>query len=77
MLVVRLWENWSRLTLDQQCENLSGTNNTSERVTGWWVKERYRTMRGYRRSESIRNVVALTARMGARSGSYDMSELYT
>ena len=33
-------------------------------------------MRGYKRLESIRNVVTLTARMGARSGSYDMAELY-
>jgi transposase-like protein len=76
MLVTRLWENWPRLTLDQRRENLNGTNNTSERVIGWWVKERYRTMRGYKRTESIRNVATLTARMGARSGHYDMSELY-
>jgi len=33
-------------------------------------------MRGYKRTESIRNVVTLTARRGARSGSYDMAELY-
>jgi len=76
MLVTRLWENWSRLTLDQRRENLNGTNNSSERVIGWWAKERYRTMRGYKRTESIRNVVTLTARLGARSGHYDMSELY-
>jgi len=74
-LVVRLWENWSRLTLDQRREGLNGTNNASERVIGWWIKERYRTMRGYKRTESIRNVATLTARMGARSGHYDMTEL--
>ena len=45
-------------------------------LIGWWIKERYRTMRGYKRTESIRNVVTLTARMGVRSGRYDMSELY-
>ena len=45
-------------------------------MIGWWCKERYRTMRGYKRTESIRNVVTLTARRGARSGSYDMAELY-
>ena len=76
MLVTRLWENWSRLTLDQRREGLDGTNNASERVIGWWIKERYRTMRGYKRPESIRNVATLTARMGARSGDYDMTELY-
>ena len=76
MLVPRLWERWQRLTLDQHRPDLDGTNNSSERVMGWWIKERYRTMRGYKRPESIRNVVTLTARMGARSGRYDMTELY-
>jgi len=76
MLITRLWERWFRLTLDQRRNDLDGTNNSSERLIGWWCKERYRTMRGYKRTESIRNVVTLTARMGARSGSYDMAELY-
>ena len=77
MLVTRLWERWERLTLDQRRDDLDGTNNASERVIGWWIKERYRTMRGYKREESVYNVISLTARMGARSGSYDMTELYS
>jgi transposase-like protein len=77
MRITRLWENWDRLTLDQRRDDLDGTNNSSERLIGWWIKERYRMMRGYKRTESIRNVVTLTARMGVRSGRYDMSELYT
>lgn len=76
MRITRLWENWDRLTLDQRRGDLDGTNNSSERLIGWWIKERYRMMRGYKRTESIRNVVTLTARMGVRSGRYDMSELY-
>lgn len=76
MLITRLWERWERLTLDQRRNDLDGTNNASERVIGWWIKERYRTMRGYKRGESVRNLVSLTARMGARSGHYDMTELY-
>ena len=76
MLVTRLWERWQRLTLDQTRDDLDGTNNASERVIGWWIKERYRTMRGYKRGASVKNVVTLTARMGARSGHYDMTELY-
>ena len=76
MRITRLWENWDRLTLDQRRDDLDGTNNSSERLIGWWIKERYRTMRGYKRTESVRNVVTLTARMGVRSGRYDMSELY-
>lgn len=77
MVVTRLWERWDRLTLDQRRNDLDGTNNSSERVIGWWIKERYRTMRGYKRDASVKNVVTLTARMGARSGNYDMTELYT
>ena len=65
MLVTRLWEKWKRLTLDLRRDDLDGTNNACERVIGWWIKERYRTMRGYKRPESVRNVVSLTARMGA------------
>ena len=76
MLVTRLWNRWNRLTLDQRRDDLDGTNNASERVIGWWIKERYRTMRGYKRGLSVKNVVTLTARMGARSGHYDMAELY-
>jgi transposase-like protein len=76
MLVTRLWERWYRLTLDQRRDDLDGTNNSSERLIGWWIKERYRTMRGYKRTESIHNVATLTARMGVRSGQYDMAELY-
>jgi transposase-like protein len=78
MLITRLWNRWPRLTLDLRRPELKmdGTNNSSERLIGWWIKERYRTMRGYKRTESIFNVVTLTARMGARSGSYDLAELY-
>jgi hypothetical protein len=76
MLVVRLWERWLRLTLDQRRDDLDGTNNSSERCIGWWLKEHYRVMRGYKRTESIRNVFTLTARMGAHSGNYDMATLY-
>jgi transposase-like protein len=76
MMITRLWERWRRLTLDQRRGDLDGTNNSSERCIGWWLKEHYRVMRGYKRTESILNVFTLTARMGARSGSYDMGTLY-
>jgi transposase-like protein/ribosomal protein S27AE len=76
-LTTRLWDRWPNLTLDQRRDDLDGTNNSCERLIGWWIKERYRTMRGYKRPESIRNVVTLTARMGVRSGRYDLTELYT
>jgi transposase-like protein len=76
MLVTRLWDRWPSLTLDQRRDDLDGTNNSSERLISWWIKERYRTMRGYKHPKSVKNVVTLTARMGARSGYYDMTELY-
>ena len=76
ILVTRLWDRWHRLTLDQSREDLDGTNNSTERLIGWWIKERYRTMRGYKRTQSIHNVATLTARMGVRSGRYDLAELY-
>lgn len=76
MLVTRLWEWWRKFTLDQRRADVPGTNNACERLIGWWIKERYRMMRGYKREESIKNVVTLTARMGVRSGHYDMIELF-
>ncbi|WP_376791104.1 hypothetical protein [Thermoflexus sp.] len=35
-----------------------------ERAIGWWMKERYRTMRGYPREESAVNGRRLLARCG-------------
>ncbi|MBN2006531.1 MAG: hypothetical protein JXA21_24480 [Anaerolineae bacterium] len=62
--VTRLWNRWYCLTLDQRRADLDGTNNRCERLIGWWIKERYRPMRGYKREESIKNVVTITVIMG-------------
>jgi hypothetical protein len=43
---------------------LDGTNNADERAIGWWVKERYRAMRGYKREQSVLNVSRLIAFCG-------------
>lgn len=75
MMVTHLWLRWGCLTLDQHRDDLDGTNNACERLIGWWIKERYRTMRGYKRAASIKNVVTLTARIGAHPDYYDMTEL--
>jgi hypothetical protein len=63
------WEVWGRLTRYRSWkgpagETLDGTNNACERAIGWWVKERYRTMRGYKRAESVLNVSRLIAAIG-------------
>jgi len=45
-------------------ETLDGTNDACERVIGWWVKERYRSMHGYKRPASLRHSSCLIAAMG-------------
>jgi len=63
------WNLWGRLTRYRTWTGpedavLDGTNNATERAIGWWVKERYRTMRGYKREASITNVSRLIAWAG-------------
>jgi hypothetical protein len=63
------WNLWDRLTryrtwTTADGELLDGTNHASERAIGWWVKERYRTMRGYKRTASVLNVSRLLAWAG-------------
>lgn len=64
------WTLWPRLTFYRSWkdefgnENLDGTNNHCERSIGWWVKERYRSMRGYKREQSALNVSRLIAFAG-------------
>jgi hypothetical protein len=63
------WNLWPRLTryrtwTGPDGETLDGTNNACERAIGWWVKERYRSMRGYKREQSVLNVSRLIAAMG-------------
>jgi hypothetical protein len=69
LLFLDRWNLWPRLT--KYCtwqgpdgETLDGTNNSSERAIGWWIKERYRTMRGYKRRKSAVNVSRLLAWCG-------------
>jgi transposase-like protein len=64
------WNLWSRLTFYRTWKNakgdeiLDGTNNACERAIGWWIKERYRSMRGYKRQQSALNVSRLIAYCG-------------
>jgi transposase-like protein len=63
------WNLWQRLTLYRgwrgpHGERMDGTNNATERSIGWRVKERYRTMRGYKRPASVLNVSRLIAWAG-------------
>ena len=69
LLLLDRWGLWRRLTRYRvwqgpQGESVDGTNNGCERAIGWWVKERYRTMRGYKRRKSAVNVSRLLAWCG-------------
>jgi len=63
------WNLWPHLTRYRTWhgpngETIDGTNNGAERAIGWWIKERYRTMRGYKRVKSAVNVSRLLAWCG-------------
>jgi len=69
MFTLDRWNLWHRLTRYRHWrgphdEVLDGTNNACERAIGWWIKERYRPMRGYKRQDSVRNVSRLLAWAG-------------
>ena len=69
LLFLDRWNLWPRLTRYRswkgpQGETLDGTNNASERAIGWWIKERYRTMRGYKVPENAVRVSRFLAWCG-------------
>jgi transposase-like protein len=56
-------------------EKLDGTNNVTEQIIGNSVKERYRTMRGYKRKDSIRNVSSLIGWVRMQGPAYDLGQV--
>jgi len=64
------WNLWPRLTFyrnwkdEHGNEILDGTNNHCERAIGWWIKERYRSMRGYKQAKSALGISRLIALAG-------------
>lgn len=73
LLFLDRWNLWRRLTRYRTWrgpagEQLDGTNNACERGIGWWIKERYRSMRGYKRPQSAVNVSRLLAWCGNHLG---------
>lgn len=69
LLFVDRWNLWPNLTRYRTWrgpngETVDGTNNACERGIGWWIKERYRSMRGYKRVTSAVNVSRLLAFCG-------------
>lgn len=79
--ILHLWDHWDRLTCYVSLKHSTGlvvdeTNNTTERAIGWSVKERYRTMRGYKCFPSILNVTSVTAWLHDQPAGYEMSPLF-
>jgi len=69
LLFVDRWNLWPSLTRYRTWrgpngESIDGTNNACERGIGWWIKERYRSMRGYKRVASAVNISRLLAFCG-------------
>lgn len=64
------WNLWPRLTFYRTWKDaygneiLDGTNNHCERAIGWWIKERYRSMRGYKGQQSALGISRLIAFAG-------------
>jgi hypothetical protein len=64
------WNLWPRLTFYRNWKDeygndiLDGTNNHCERAIGWWIKERYRSMRGYKQEHSVLEISRLIAYAG-------------
>jgi transposase-like protein len=64
------WNLWPRLTFyriwkdEDGNEIVDGTNNHCERAIGWWIKERYRSMRGYKQVLSTLGISRLIALAG-------------
>ena len=64
------WNLWTRLTFYRTWKHkdgnriLDGTNNGCERAIGWWIKERYRTIRGYKKARNAIGMSRLIAHAG-------------
>ncbi len=74
-------EHWARLSLFQVWrsatkQKLDGTNNVTEHVIGQSVKERYRTMRGYKRDQSTLNVSSLLGWIRMHGKGYSLAEIF-
>ena len=75
-----LWDDWERYTLyrtwrGEGGERLPSTNSATERMIGWSIKERYRTMRGYKSEESILKVSTLIGWLCRCPLNYDLAQL--
>jgi len=81
LMTLDLSEDWPRLTLVDRYRDDTGkrlvppTNNISEQQIGLNIKERYRTMRGYKSMKSLRCLPLLTAHLRENQSSACLASL--
>jgi transposase-like protein len=75
MLTLELWNKWRkvRLHLVRPELGLDGTNNSTERAIGK-SKVRYKTMRGYKSEEGMKNGIALTQWLYSGEDEHDLAK---
>jgi hypothetical protein len=76
MLTLELWNKWPKLLLGlRKPEELSldGTNNASERSIGK-SKVRYKTMRGYKSMDGMKNGIGLTQWLYSGEDEHDLAK---
>jgi transposase-like protein len=75
MLTLELWNKWAKLRahLADPGLGLDGTNNASERSIGR-SKVRYKTMRGYKSVDGMKNGIALTQWLYSGEDEHDLAE---
>lgn len=75
MLTLEIWNKWRklRLHLAKPRLGLDGTNNASERGIGK-SKVRYKSMRGHKSIEGMKNAIALTQWLYSGEKEHDLSE---
>lgn len=75
MLTLEVWNEWNkiRLHLAHPELKLDGTNNASERSIGG-SKVRYKTMRGYKSQEGMKNGIALTQWLYSGEDEHDLAK---
>ena len=75
MLTLELWNNWRkiRLHLARPELGLDGTNTLNERGIGK-SKVRYKTMRGYKSTDGMKNGIGLTQWLYSGEDEHDLAK---
>jgi hypothetical protein len=75
MLTLELWNRWPKLLLHLRRPELGmdGTNNASERSIGK-SKIRYKTMRGYKSEDGMKNGIGLTQWLYSGEDEHDLGK---